>query len=142
MANPIPTGVRITSDFTRANLIRVLQSRIDSFDHTILEFKNKLEQDAGYAFKWGGDALAAATKRTTYRYLVAMIQHDATGERKLNPTDIREWAMNEVLRKAKYPPQSTSPMSNLCEQYEAVAWAEIQEILHHRPSLWEGEDAV
>lgn len=142
MATHIPTRIRINSDFTRANLIRVLEGRMDSFEHSVLEFKNRFEQDPGFAFKWGGDALAAATKRSVYRYVVASIQKDAESARALTPTRIREWAEGEVLRRAKYPPQSTSPMSNLCEQYEAAAWAEIQEILQHRPAQWEGEDAV
>lgn len=96
--------------FNQAN---TCQGRLD-------KFTADFAKDPAYALSWGTDAFQAAAKlRVLKQILAALEDGDATAD------NIRSTMMDRVLNKSKYPPQSTSPTSNLIEQYELAACAEI-----------------
>jgi hypothetical protein len=53
------------------------------------------------------------------------------GETMCTLDQARDTLMDRVMNKARYPAQSTSPTSNLMEQYEAAAYAEALDELKH-----------
>jgi hypothetical protein len=53
------------------------------------------------------------------------------GETTCTIEQARETLLDRVMNKARYPAQSTSPTSNLMEQYEAAAYAEALEELKY-----------
>lgn len=100
----------ITRFFNQAS---TCQKRLDKFTESFAK-------DPAYALSWGTDAFQAAAKlRVLKQILTALDEGNATAE------NIRSTMMDRVLHKSKYPAQSTSPTSNLIEQYELAACAEI-----------------
>jgi hypothetical protein len=86
----------------------------------IERLKRELDKDPAYALSWGTDAFAAAAKLRVLRQLIAVLADDtATVE------DIRAELTARVLRKSQYLAHSSSQTSNLIEQYELVANAEL-----------------
>ena len=86
----------------------------------IERLKRELDKDPAYALSWGTDAFAAAAKLRVLKQMIAVLADGtATAE------DIRAELTARVLRKSQYPAHSTSPTSNLIEQYELVAHAEL-----------------
>ena len=103
-----------------AKLIKRFQSQVDSAQARLDKFTETFAKDPAYALSWGTDAFQAAAKlRVLKQILTALDEGDATAE------NIRSTMMDRVLHKSKYPAQSTSPTSNLIEQYELAACAEI-----------------
>ena len=97
---------------------------------SIEKFKRALDKDPGYALTWSLDAFAAAAKLTILNQIIAALHNeDTTAEH------IRATLMDRVMHKSKYPPQSTSPTSNLIEQYELAACAEIVSELRYYKSI-------
>lgn len=95
------------------NQASTCQGRLD-------KFAADFAKDPAHALSWGTDAFQAAAKlRVLKQILAALEDGDATAD------NIRSTMMDRVLNKSKYPPQSTSPTSNLIEQYELAACAEI-----------------
>lgn len=95
------------------NQAQSCQDRLNKFTETFAK-------DPAYALSWGTDAFQAAAKlRVLKQILTALEEGNATAE------NIRSTMMDRVLHKSKYPAQSTSPTSNLIEQYELSACAEI-----------------
>ena len=91
------------------------QARLD-------KFTTRFAEDPAYALSWGTEAFqAAASLRVVKQILAALNSEDS----KATLENIRSTLTDRVMHKAKYPPQSTSPTSNLIEQYELAACAEI-----------------
>ena len=89
------------------------QSRLD-------KFAQDFAKDPAYALSWGNDTFKDAAQLRIYKQIIAaLMAGDATLE------NIRSTMMDRILHKSKYPPQSTSPTSNLIEQYELAAYADI-----------------
>lgn len=87
------------------------------------KFKTRFEEDAFYAFEWADNAMQAAARQMVYRAAAAYL------ERGITEAALKEQALNEALRIAKYPPRSTSVPSNMMAQYKGAAWADIVEKL-------------
>ena len=95
------------------NQAQSCQDRLDKFTEAFAK-------DPAYALTWGTDAFQAAAKLRTLKQILAALE-DGTA----TADNIRSTMMDRVLHKSKYPAQSTSPTSNLIEQYELAACAEI-----------------
>jgi len=92
------------------------------------KFKAELDKDPAYALSWGLSAFQSAARLKIANMLVY-----AFTERETMCTldQARDTLMDRVMNKARYPAQSTSPTSNLMEQYEAAAYAEALDELKH-----------
>jgi hypothetical protein len=85
----------------------------------ITKFQEELELDPAHALSWGTSAFAAAAEIKILRQLVMEFETGATA------ADVRAYLLGKVLNAAKRPPSSSSATSNLMEQYEMAAVAEI-----------------
>jgi len=101
-------------------LIVKLKRREASANVIMVNFKSNLEKNPAYALSWGLDAFAAAAMlKITEQMLNALTSETCSVK------SLYELLMDRVRNRSKYPPQSTSPTSNLMEQYELAACSEI-----------------
>jgi len=82
----------------------------------IAEFTAKMAVDAAYTLSWGTSVFQAAAKERVLKQVLNAIEQG---------DDVVAIITDRVIHKAKYPAQSTSPTSNLIEQYELAALAEV-----------------
>jgi hypothetical protein len=101
-------------------LLKRFQSQIAMCQESLDKFAADFAKDPAYALSWGTGAFEKAAKLR----VLQQIAH-ALAEGNGNLENIRSTMMDRVLHKSKYPAQSTSPTSNLIEQYELAACAEI-----------------
>jgi len=87
---------------------------------TIDKFKQELDKDPAYALSWGCEVFAAAAKLRILKQLINALEDEQT-----TTENIRDHLMGHIMHKSRYPAQSTSPTSNLIEQYELAACARI-----------------
>jgi len=103
-----------------AKLLTRFQSQVDSTQAKLDKFAEDFAKDPAYALSWGNDTFANAARLRVLKQIVAALEEGtATAD------NIRDTMMDRILHKSKYPAQSTSPTSNLIEQYELAACAEI-----------------
>jgi hypothetical protein len=103
-----------------AKLLARFQSQADGVQAKLDKFMVDFHSDPAYALSWSNDTFSAAAKLRVLKQIIAALD-DGTA----TLDNIRETMMDRVLHRSKYPPQSTSPTSNLIEQYELSACAEI-----------------
>jgi hypothetical protein len=115
----------------QAYLIKRLESNIQSCKESVDKFIEKLKEDPAYALSWGTGTFQTAANLKVYEMVYAAL----TAETPCSVQAVKETLMDRVLHKSKYPPQSTSPCSNLMEQYELAAYAELLSDLRY----YEGE---
>ena len=101
-------------------LIVKLKRREASANASMFNFKSNLEKNPAYALSWGLDAFAAAAMLKILEQMLNALTSETCSVKSLH-----ELLMDRVMNRSKYPPQSTSPTSNLMEQYELVACSEI-----------------
>lgn len=101
-------------------LLKRFQSQVESCQSRLDKFAQDFAKDPAYALSWGNETFSAAAKMRVLKQIVAALE-DGTA----TLDNIRSTMMDRVLHRSKYPPQSTSPTSNLIEQYELAACAEI-----------------
>ncbi len=101
-------------------LLKRFQNQVESCQARLDKFAAEFAKDPAYALSWGNETFAAAAKMRVLKQIVAALED---GNATLD--NIRSTMMDRVLHKSKYPAQSTSPTSNLIEQYELAACAEI-----------------
>ena len=98
-------------------LIKRFNRAIESDQHIITKFKENLDKDAAYALTWSLDAFRAAAQIKVSTMIVDHLVGGGTVEQ------VKSLLTSRVLSKSMYPAQSTSPTSNLIEQYELAAFA-------------------
>lgn len=103
-----------------AQLLKRFKSQAESVQSRLDKFAADFAKDPAYALSWGNDTFQAAAKMTVLKQIINALEN-GNG----NLDNIRSTLMDRVLHKSKYPPQSTSPTSNLIEQYELAACADI-----------------
>jgi len=101
-------------------LLKRFQSQLSAVAGRLDKFAEDFAKDPAYTLAWSNDTFKAAAKMQLLRELVNALEN---GNATLD--NIRATLMDRVLNKSKYPPQSTSPTSNLIEQYQLAACAEI-----------------
>ena len=113
----------------QAYLIQRLESGIKSGQESIEKFAEKLVADPAYTLSWGNDSFKVAAMMMVQKQVLNALNDGATVQA------VKDTLMDRVLNKSKYPAQSTSPTSNLIEQYELSAYAELLSDLRY----YEGE---
>lgn len=94
------------------------------------KFQTELSKDPSYALSWGLGAFQSAARLKVAKMLVYAFT-EREDETTCTIAQARETLMDRVMNKARYPAQSTSPTSNLMEQYEAAAFAEALDELKY-----------
>ena len=103
----------------QAYLIKRLESGIKAGQESIEVFAAKLVANPAHVLSWGTDAFKTAADLKIAKQVLNALNDGATVEQ------VKSTLMDRVLNRSKYPPQSTSPCSNLMEQYELAAYAEL-----------------
>ncbi len=96
------------------------QRQVESQNASIAKFKAEMDKDPAHALTWSLDAFRSAATLKVLNQIVHALE-----EGNADVDNIRDTLMDRVLHRSKYPAQSTSPTSNLMEQYELSACAEI-----------------
>jgi hypothetical protein len=94
------------------------------------KFKLELNEDPAHALTWGLDAFQNAARLRVAQMLVYGFTVKE-GSPVYTVDQAVEFLTDRILNKARYPAQSTSPTSNLMEQYEAAAYAEALDELRY-----------
>jgi len=110
---------------TSNELARRFRSREVAAGEVLAQFHEKLAKDAAYALSWSLDAFRAAGRQAVFRELAEAFERDCSVE------DARATLLGRVRSAALYPPQSSSPVSNLMDQYRGAAAAEALELLDY-----------
>ena len=100
-------------------LVTRLKRQAESAQASLDKFKEKFAQDPAYALEWSLDTFRQAAELRTLLACINDLESGATVEQ------MTHHLMSNVLHKSKYPPQSTSPTSNLMEQYTLAACANL-----------------
>lgn len=109
------------------NIERLLSKFVrerESAQEELAKFQEAFQKDAAHALSWGTSVFVAAGKERVYNQLIQFMdttRHDPA----VVLANMADLVLDRVLHRAKYPPQSTSPTSNLMEQYEMAAWANV-----------------
>ena len=94
------------------------------------KFAAEFAKDPAYALSWGNDVFKNAARLKVANMLVYAFTV-RPNEIECSLEEARETCLERVMNKARYPAQSTSPTSNLMEQYEAAAYAEALDELKY-----------
>lgn len=86
----------------------------------IAEFKEKFNEDPAYALTWSKTIFQAAAMESVCKSILAAIDKETSTLENLKAT-----LTDQVLHAAKYPAESTSPTSNLMDNYMTAVKAEI-----------------
>lgn len=84
------------------------------------EFLKKFNEDSYSALEWGSQIAETSANERVW----LIIQHSL---KELDLHKVFARISDEVLRGARYPQHSTSPMSNYMKQLEISAWAQAYE---------------
>lgn len=111
-------------------LVTRFQNKLNRAQSEVADFVGKVQHDAAYVLSWSNSVFQAAAKERVYKQLIAFVMDEAEDisdlfNEDINVDNLFSFVTDRVLHKAKYPAQSTSPTSNLIEQYELAAWAEV-----------------
>jgi hypothetical protein len=106
-------------------LTKRFQRKLDEAQSEVAAFVGKVQHDAAYALSWSNSVFQAAAKERVYKQVIVSIKDSVSEDGELDLSNIIGMVTDRVLHKAKYPAQSTSPTSNLIEQYELATWADI-----------------
>lgn len=94
------------------------------------KFAEEFAKDPAHALSWSNDVFKHAARLKIANMLVYAFT-PREGETTCTVEQARETLMDRVMNKARYPAQSTSPTSNLMEQFEAAAYAEALDELKY-----------
>lgn len=100
-------------------LVVRFQRKIDSCVESIEKFKEDLTSDPAHALSWSNSTFKVAATLNVLR----QVNHDL--ESGTTVDDLKRGITNRIMHRSRYPAQSTSPTSNLIEQYELSALSEI-----------------
>jgi hypothetical protein len=110
------------------NIQRLLSKFVrerDSAQEELAKFQEAFQKDAAHALSWGTSVFVAAGKERVYNQLIQFMNGNESADPAAVLSNMTDLVLDKVLHRAKYPPQSTSPTSNLMEQYEMAAWANV-----------------
>jgi hypothetical protein len=102
-----------------AKLKQRLERKIEMAQTQLDEFQASFAKNPAHALVWSTGTFKAAAERKTLKIMLQDLDNGA------DVPSLRLMLQNKVLHAAKYPAQSTSPTSNLMEQYELAACAEM-----------------
>jgi hypothetical protein len=100
---------------------------IERADSTLEKFNERFKKDPMDAFSWSGESFQASTNKKIFTAILNSLEEDtATFE------ETKEFILDKILYKAKYPSHSTSAVSNIISECEMVSWSEAYEIFEKR----------
>lgn len=94
------------------------------------KFAEGFAKDPAYALSWSNSVFQNAARLSVARSLVYAFT-PREGETTCTVQQARDTCRDRIMNKARYPAQSTSPTSNLMEQFEAAAYAEALDYLEY-----------
>jgi len=110
-------------------LLRRANNRIEQGDEAIKKFAADLQGDhPAYAFQWAHNAMNATAARDVARDIKKAVESIGTGT--CTMWSLRDSVTSNVISSAKHPSFSTSPTSNLMEQFKNAALAEWANFLN------------
>ena len=98
---------------------------IKSAEARIAALCDQLKTDAAHALGWSSEEFVAAARLQVYKGVLASIEAQKTKTEVEIMTNLARYALDTVLRSARYPKQSTSPVSNYMDQQLCAIWAEF-----------------
>jgi hypothetical protein len=101
------------------------EEQIADCNDTLAEWGTKFNDNPLYAFEWSLGAIACAARLIVAEEILGAIEGGVATRK-----TILKHAEKQALNGAKYPPQSTSPTSNLAAQYKTAAWADAVEVFN------------
>lgn len=102
-------------------------NEIAKSNQTVLDkFTVDFAKNPAYALGWSNDVFRAAARVKIAQDLAKAFENEG-----VTVVKIRALLSDRIVQRAKYPPQSTSPVSNLMEEYETAAYAEALEVLNY-----------
>lgn len=105
------------------HVVQLLIRNIREENQAVVNFAERVADDAAYAFDSCENAMKAAAKQRVYRDMLHSLL------RGLSLSEVHAIAERRVLENALYPPSSTSATSNLMALYHAAAYARLVEWL-------------
>jgi hypothetical protein len=97
-------------------IVRRIRMDLERAQERIAKFSADIARDAAYALSWSTSVFEAAAEERVLKQVLRAIDEDQ---------DVMAVLTDSVLCKARYPAQSSSPTSNLIEQYELAALARV-----------------
>jgi hypothetical protein len=94
------------------------------------KFAAEFAKDPAHALSWSNGVFQEAARLKIAQMMVHAFTPREDGVI-LTVAGAREVCLSRVMNKARWPAQSTSPTSNLMEQFEAAAYAEALDELKH-----------
>jgi hypothetical protein len=107
-------------------LIHTLTRKIEEDEKVLAKLATELKNDPCYALEWSKGAFSSAARMKVFGYIRGRLSEDNEGKTILD--SLLSYCVDEVLRKARNGSNhSTSPTSNLIEEYTLTAWSELAE---------------
>jgi len=100
-------------------LLAKLQRELADLQESMDKFAAAFEKDPAYTLSWSLGTFEQAARQRKVKIVIAAL------ERGVSIADIKQDLTRMVVDKAKYPAQSTSPTSNLIEQYDLAVTAAL-----------------
>ncbi|MCA1776069.1 MAG: hypothetical protein LC676_10800 [Loktanella sp.] len=100
-----------------------MQGRLDGFSETIEAFVESLRSDPAHALKWSSGIFTL----TAEHQIAEQFRH--AFEEGASLDQLRDMALRNTIRAARYPASSTSAQSNELEGAIGAAWADLSERL-------------
>lgn len=100
-------------------LLAKLQRELTELQESLDKFAAKFQEDPMHALIWSLSTFEQAAHQRKVKIVINAL------ERGVSIADIKQDLTRMVVDKAKYPAQSTSPTSNLIEQYDLAVTAAL-----------------
>ena len=111
--------IHTEKELTAQSLSKRLQRQVDSDQEVVNTFRGSLVSAPAHALTWSNRVFASAARLKVCHQVITALAEGST------VVQVGNCLQDRVLHKSRYPAQSTSPTSNLMEQYELAASAEI-----------------
>lgn len=111
--------------------IRMFTSQIEGANKNLKKFREDMEKDPMYAFKWADSSFEDAAKQSAFSDVLYLLRAGETME------NIRETLTENVMVGAKYVPSSTSRSSNYIKMCHTAQLAEALNMFRHIEDLEE-----
>lgn len=100
-------------------VVRWAKQHIDDHAQISEKFAEDFAKNPQYTMSWSGKYFDHAAQYNVAKQIQAMFENGTSVE------DMLSVAMREVMHKAKWPANSTSPTSNLCDTTELSVWTKV-----------------
>ena len=103
-------------------LIERLNDRLEDCNAVIQKFKENLDKDPLYALSWSKDTFKAAAMLDLLQWVIPVFEkHEAQV--------VADELTRRLIQRATCPAQSTSPTSNLVDDYKTAVIAEVLDMM-------------